>query len=80
MPQTNSATGHITLRLCKLNASRTAIIKYKLIQKVQNTAARLILGKNAKESIMECLKPLHWLPIQQRIYYKICTLIHKYCT
>ena len=29
MPQTYSATGHITLRLCKLNASRTAIIKYK---------------------------------------------------
>ena len=29
MPQTNSSTGHITLRLCKLNANRTAIIKYK---------------------------------------------------
>ena len=29
MPQTNSATGHITLQLCKLNASRVATIKYK---------------------------------------------------
>ena len=29
------------------------------------------------KSTAECLKSLHWLPIQQRIDYKICTLIHK---
>ena len=49
----------------------------KIMQKVQNTAARLILRKNAMESTTECFKPLHWLLIQQRIDYKICTLIHK---
>ena len=52
----------------------------KIIQQVQNTAAGLICRKNAKESTTECLKALHWLPIQQRIDYKICTLIHKCCT
>ena len=52
----------------------------KIMQKVQNTAARLILRKNAMKSTTECLKTLQWLPIQQRIDYKICTLIHKCCT
>ena len=77
MPQTHSATGNITLRLGKLNVSRTAIIKYKIHTKIQNTTARLILRKNAPESTMKCIKTLHWLPIQQRIDYKICTLIQK---
>ena len=49
----------------------------KMMQKIQHTAARLTLGKNAKESTMECLKTLHWLPIQQWGDYQICTLIHK---
>ena len=29
------------------------------------------------ESTTECLKILHWLPIQQRMEYKVCILIHK---
>ena len=45
MPQTNSATGHITPWLCKFNTSRIAIIKYKNNAKSPNTAARLILRK-----------------------------------
>ena len=51
----------------------------KSMQKIQNTAARLILEKNARESTTECLTTLHWLLIQQRIDYKICTHIHKCC-
>ena len=49
----------------------------KIMQKIHNTAERLILGQDAMESTTECLKTLHWLPIQQKIDYKICTLIHK---
>ena len=52
-------------------------LSIKIIQKSKNTATRLILGKSAKESTTDCLKTLHWLPIQQRIDYKIYTLIHK---
>ena len=76
MPQTNSATGCITPRLWKPNASRNM----KIMQKVQNTAAMLILRKNAKESTTECLKTLHRLPIQPRIDKKYALSFHKYCT
>ena len=77
MPQTNFVAGHITPRLCKLNASRTAIIKYKNNAKSPKHSCKTNPWKKAMESTTECLKTLHWLPIQQRIDYKICTFIHK---
>ena len=39
--------------------------------------ARLTLRRGKRDSITECLKELHWLPIKQRIHYKILTLTHK---
>ena len=47
------------------------------MQRVQNMCARLILRRSKRESITQCLKELHWLPIRQRITYKILTLTHK---
>ena len=48
-----------------------------ILQKVQNSAARLVLGRNAKYSSTENTKQLHWLPIKQCIDYKVLTLVHK---
>ena len=39
--------------------------------------ACLVLRRSKRHSITECLKELHWLPIQQRITFKILTLTHK---
>ena len=39
--------------------------------------ACLTLRRGMRESITECLKELHWLPIKQRIQYKILILTHK---
>ena len=35
-----------------------------LMQKVQNTAARMVLNKHQSYSATECLKQLYWLPIK----------------
>ena len=43
------------------------------LQKVQNSAARLIFKSKKSEHITPLLKRLHWLPIKQRIKYKLCT-------
>ena len=48
-----------------------------LMQKVQNTAARMILNKHQSYSATECLKQLHWLPIKSRIIYKVLTIVFK---
>ena len=49
----------------------------KRLQRVQNMCARLILRRGKWDSITQCLKELHWLPIHQRINYKILILTHK---
>ena len=48
-----------------------------LMQRVQNTAARMILNKHRSYSATECLKPLHWLPIKSRIIYKVLVTVFK---
>ena len=47
------------------------------MQRVQNLAAKVILGKSEMDSASECLLVLHWLPLHNRINHKILTLVHK---
>ena len=47
------------------------------MQRVQNLAAKVVLGKSKRDSATECLSALHWLPIWSRINHKILTLVHK---
>ena len=47
------------------------------LQKVQNFAARLVVRCGKQTHITPILKKLHWLPIQQRIEYKILLLTFK---
>ena len=48
----------------------------KRLQKLQNRAARLVFGVNRRTSASPLLRHLHWLPVQQRIDFKI--LLHVY--
>ena len=52
-------------------------IDVKRLQRVQNIAAKLILRKTNQDSITECLRELHWLPIRARIDFKILVLVYK---
>ena len=52
-------------------------VDIKHMQLVQNIAAKLVLGKSKSDSSSQCLHELHWLPIKQRIQYKILCLVHK---
>ena len=51
--------------------------QYERLQKVQNNAARLITQQKKSEHITPVLKSLHWLPVEQRIHYKILLLVFK---
>ena len=44
------------------------------LQKLQNNAARLILRVPKTDHITPHLQTLHWLPVDARIQYKICSL------
>lgn len=51
----------------------------KLLQSVQNSAARLVCGVTKFHHIPsdELLQGLHWLKVIERIEYKIITIVHK---
>ena len=43
----------------------------------QNHAARVISKANKRSSALPILKKLHWLPIRQRVSYKISIIVFK---
>ena len=47
------------------------------LQRVQNSAARLILRLGRQEHITRHLRDLHWLPIKRRIEFKVLVLVYR---
>ena len=47
------------------------------LQVLQNSAARLITGTRRREHISPVLFALHWLPIRQRITFKLLVLVYR---
>lgn len=47
------------------------------LQRVQNAAARLILDLRMNEHVTPALRQLHWLPVDMRVNYKLCTMMHS---
>ena len=66
-------------RLDYCNSLLAGCPKYLLskLQKVQNSAARLIFRTTRSAHVTPMLQSLHWLPIEQRIKYKLCLLCFK---
>ena len=46
----------------------------KKLQRVQNALIRVICSLGPRESVSEARRDLHWLPIEQRIIFKIAVL------
>jgi hypothetical protein len=69
----------VTSRLDYGNCLLYGVPDYLLrkLQLVQNAAARMVCRIKKREHITPILKRLHWLPVKQRIEYKILTLVFK---
>ena len=67
------ALGLVTSRLDYCNSFLYGISKENIVrlQRVQNDLARVVLQAAWKSSSKPLLKHLHWLPVQQRIIFKI---------
>lgn len=73
------ANALVSSRLDYCNSLYTGISKSDLnrLQRIQNSLARAITGTAKYEHITPILKSLHWLPVKQRIEFKISLIVHK---
>ena len=55
-------------------AQKRGIVK---LQSVQNADARIIAGLKKRDHITETLRDLHWLPVEERIVFKINLITFK---
>ena len=58
-------------------AARPAQGSIQKLQRVQNTGARIVLHAPRRSPAQPLLEQLHWLPVRQRIDYKLAVLTHK---
>ena len=80
---------HISFRHCEtlIHAFVTSKIDHcnillsgslvRKLQYVQNSAARLLTGSRKHEHITPVLRDLHWLPVHERIRFKILLMTFK---
>jgi hypothetical protein len=65
------------LDYCNSLLSGTADGLLRQLQSVQNAAARLLTATRKFDHIQPVLRDLHWLPIRQRITFKVALLVYK---
>ena len=69
----------VTCRLDNGNALLYGLPNYlvKRLQSVQNCVARLVTRNSKYAHVTPLLVELHWLPVEQRIIFKILLLVYK---
>ena len=71
---------YVTSRLDQNNSLLSGVPETTLLcklQKVQNAAAKLILGGRKRDHATPFLQELHWLPVSQRHIFKTVLLVYK---
>src|SRR5258706_332715 len=46
------------------------------LQRILHAAARLVYDLKPRDHVTSALKELYWLPVKQRIEFKLCLLVH----
>ena len=65
------------LDYCNVILAGLPDVSIRPLQRVLNTAARVVLGQGPRDSATAALKELHWLPVRTRVEYKLCLLTHR---
>ena len=52
-------------------------LEIKKLQRVQNTAARVVIRSKGSDHITPILESLHWIPVEHRIKFKLGLIVFK---
>ena len=47
------------------------------LQSILNTAVRLVARSSRRDHVTSLLRDRYWLPVKQRVEYKLCTIVHR---
>jgi hypothetical protein len=65
------------LDYCNSLLYKTKVANIQKLQRVQNSLARVVARSHRRDHMTPVLKDLHWLPVKQRIEYKVALVTHK---
>ena len=77
---TRLACSRVLTRLDYCNSLLGGVAKEQIhrLQRAQNSAAKMVLRKKKRDHAKPLLAQLHWLPVEQRINYKMGTLAYRH--
>ena len=77
---TRLTCSRVLTRLDYCNSLLGGVAKKQInrLQRAQNSAAKMVLRKKKKDHVKPLLNQLHWLPVEQRIQYKLGTLAYRH--
>ena len=69
----------VTQRIDNNNALLNGVPNVQLnrLQRLQNMAARIVTRTKQSDHITPVLADLHWLPVEQRVSFKVCLIMFK---
>jgi len=67
----------VSIRLDCCNSLIAGQWSLQKLQVIQNASARLVTGTRRSERMTPVLRDLRWLPVRQRITFKITVLVYK---
>jgi len=73
----DTALVHSRLDYCNVVFAGLPACDIRRLQSVPNTAVRLVAGSSRRDHAFPLLRDRHWLPVKQRVEYKLCMMIHR---
>ena len=72
-----TALVHSWLDYCNVVFAGLPACDIQRLQSVLNTAVRLVAGSSRCDHAFSLLRDRHWLPVKQRVEYKLCMMVHR---
>jgi len=68
---------HSRLDYCNVVFAGLPACDIQRLHSVLNKAVRLVAGSSRRDHAFSPLRDRHWLPVKQRVEYKLCMMVHR---
>jgi len=68
---------HSRLDYCNVVSAGLPACDIQRLQSILNTTVRPVAGSSRRNHVTSLLRDRHWLPVKQRVEYKLCMIVHR---